>query len=146
SLGTEKLKEWQNLAERQRLLAEIQIDKKKLKALHGTAVLSRYPIAQARLKPFQIVAYDWYGGEKKPLDVAEKGKRVGAKEIFLEKVKRQVRRGGRNSLIVTLDVPDLKEKRLTVAATHLESNASPESRQKQMEELLALLRDIRNPV
>ena len=146
SLGTEKLEEWQNLAERQRLLAEIQIDKKKLKALHGTAVLSRYPIAQARLKPFQIVAYDWYGGEKKPLDVAEKGKRIGAKEVFLEKVTRQVRRGGRNSLIVTLDVPDLKEKRLTVAATHLESNASPESRRDEMKELLVLLGDVRNPV
>jgi len=146
SLGTEKLEEWQNLAERQRLLAEIQIDKKKLKALHGTVVLSRYPIAQARLKPFQTVAYDWYGGEKKPLDVAEKGKRVGAKEVFLEKVTRQVRRGGRNSLIVTLDVPDLKEKRLTVAATHLESNASPESRRNEMKELLVLLGDVRNPV
>jgi hypothetical protein len=59
---------------------------------------------------------------------------------------RQVRRGGRNSLIITLDVPDLKEKRLTVAATHLESNASPESRRKEMEELLALVRDVPNPV
>ena len=46
SLGTEKLEEWQDAAERQRLLAEIQVDKKKLKALHGTAVLSRYPIGR----------------------------------------------------------------------------------------------------
>jgi hypothetical protein len=65
---------------------------------------------------------------------------------FLEKVYRQIRRGGRTSLIVTLDIPDLKEKELTVAATHLESNAKPEARQKQMGELLALLRDIHNPV
>jgi hypothetical protein len=35
---------------------------------------------------------------------------------------------------------------LTVAATHLESNASPEMRRKQMEELLASLRDTHNPV
>ena len=146
SLGTEKLEELKDEAERQRLLAEIQVDKKKLKALHGTAVLSRYPIRQARLEPFQTVGYDWYAGEKKALDPLEKGERIGAEAAFLEKITRQIRRGGRTSLIVTLDVPDLKEKRLTVAATHLESNASPEIRRAQMEELLVLLHDIRNPV
>ena len=76
----------------------------------------------------------------------KRGSASGQKRLFLEKVTRQIRRGGRNSLIVTLDVPDLKEKRLTVAATHLESNASPESRRKEMEELLVLLQDIHNPV
>jgi len=146
SLGSEKLEEWENEADRQRLLAEIRVDKTKLRALHGTVVLSRYPILEARLQPFQTEAYDWYAGEKKALDSLEKGKRIGVKAAFLEKVSRQVRRGGRTSLIVTLDVPDLKEKRLTVAATHLESNATPENRRKEMEELLLLLRDIHNPV
>jgi endonuclease/exonuclease/phosphatase family metal-dependent hydrolase len=146
SLGTEKLEEWENEAERQRLLAEIQVDKKQLRALHGTVVLSRYPILEARLKPFSTAGYDWYQGEKQALSPLEKGRRMGAKTAFLEKISRQIRRGGRTSLIVTLDVPDLKEKRLTVAATHLESNAAPEIRRKQMEELLKWLRDIRNPV
>ena len=146
SLGTEKLEEWENEAERQRLLAEIQVDKKQLRALHGTVVLSRYPILEARLEPFPTAGYDWYEGEKQALAPLEKGKRIGAEAAFLEKISRQIRRGGRTSLIVTLDVPDLKEKRLTVAATHLESNALPEIRRKQMEELLVLLRDIRNPV
>jgi len=146
SLGTEKLEEWENEAERQRLLAEIQVDRKQLRALHGTVVLSRYPILEARLKPFPTAGYDWYAGEKKSLDPLEKGMRIGAEAAFLEKISRQIRRGGRTSLIVTLDVPDLKEKRLTVAATHLESNASPKSRREQMEELLLLLGDIHNPV
>ena len=146
SLGTERLEELEDGPERQQLLAEIQVDKKKLTALHGTAVLSRYPIRQARLEPFQTPGYDWYAGERKPLDVFEKGQRKGAEAAFLEKITRQIRRGGRNALIVTLDVPDLKEKRLTVAATHLEANASPESRRKEMEELLLWLRDIPNPV
>jgi endonuclease/exonuclease/phosphatase family metal-dependent hydrolase len=146
SLGTEKLEEWKNEAERQRLLAEIQVDKGQLRALHGTAILSRYPILEARLEPFPTAGYDWYGGEKKALDPLEKGKRLGADAAFLEKTLRQIRRGRRTSLIVTLDVPDLKEKKLTVAATHLESNALPKIRCKQMEELLLLLRDIRNPV
>jgi len=146
SLGTEKLEEWENEAERQRLLAEIQVDKKQLRALHGTVVLSRYPILEARLEPFPTAGYDWNAGEKHSLDPLEKGKRIGAEAAFLEKISRQIRRGGRTSLIVTLDVPDLKEKRLTVAATHLESNAKPESRRKKMEELLLLLRDIHNPV
>jgi len=117
-----------------------------LRALHGTAVLSRYPILEARLEPFPTAGYDWYGGEKKALASLEKGKRIGAEAAFLEKTLRQIRRGRRTSLIVTLDVPDLKEKKLTVAATHLESNASPKIRCKQMEELLLLLRNIRNPV
>jgi endonuclease/exonuclease/phosphatase family metal-dependent hydrolase len=146
SLGTEKLQDLENAADRQRLLAEIQIDKKKLKALHGTVVLSRYPILEARLVPFQTLAYDWYSGEKKPLDPLEKGKRIGSEAAFLTKISREIRRGGRTSLIVKLDVPDLKEKRLTVAATHLESNAKPEIRRKEMEELLLSLRDISNPV
>jgi endonuclease/exonuclease/phosphatase family metal-dependent hydrolase len=146
SLGTEKLAEWQNKAERQRLLAEIQVDKDQLRALHGTAVLSRYPILEARLEPFPTAGYDWFRGERKALDPLEKGKRLGADAAFLEKTVRQIRRGRRTSLIVTLDVPDLKEKKLTVAATHLESNALPKIRCKQMEELLLLLRDIRNPV
>jgi endonuclease/exonuclease/phosphatase family metal-dependent hydrolase len=146
SLGTEKLEEWKNDAERQRLLAEIQVDKGQLRALHGTAVLSRYPILEARLEPFPTAGYAWYGGEKKALDPLEKGKRLGADAAFLEKTLRQIRRGRRTSLIVTLDVPDLKENKLTVAATHLESNALPKIRCKQMEELLVLLRDIRNPV
>jgi endonuclease/exonuclease/phosphatase family metal-dependent hydrolase len=146
SLGIEKLEEVESVAERRQLLAEIQVDKKQLKALHGTVVLSRYPIRQARLEPFHTVGYDWYAGERKALDPLEKGQRLGADAAFLEKVKRQIRRGSRTALIVTLDVPDLKEQRLTVAATHLESNASPETRRKQMEELLLLLRDIPNPV
>jgi endonuclease/exonuclease/phosphatase family metal-dependent hydrolase len=146
SLGTEKLEELENGAERRQLLAEIQVDKRKLRALHGTVVLSRYPIVEARVRPFQTPAYDWYTGEKKGLDPLEKGQRFGAEKAFLETITRQIRRGGRSSLIVTLDVPDLSEKRLTVAATHLESNAAPESRRKEMEELLALLRDIPNPV
>ncbi len=146
SLGTEKLAEWQNKAERQRLLAEIQVDKDRLRALHGTAVLSRYPILEARLEPFPTAGYDWFRGERKALDSLEKGKRLGADAAFLEKTVRQIRRGRRTSLIVTLEVPDLKEKKLTVAATHLESNALPKIRCKQMEELLLLLRDIRNPV
>ena len=146
SLGTEKLEEWKDEAERQRLLAEIQVDETQLRGLHGTVVLSRYPILEARLKPFQMAGYDWYGEEKQALSPLEKGKRVGAEAAFLEKITRQIRRGGRTSLIVTLDVPDLREKQLTVAATHLEGNASPEVRRKEMEELLSSLRDISNPV
>lgn len=146
TLGTETLPGLKDPGERQQLLAEIQVDKGKLKSLHGTVVLSRYPIRQARLKPFQTVGYDWYAGEKKGLDILEKGARVGAEAAFLEKVTRQIRRGGRTSLIVTLDVPELKEQRLTVAATHLESNASPESRRKEMEELLSWIEDTPHPV
>jgi endonuclease/exonuclease/phosphatase family metal-dependent hydrolase len=146
TLGTETLPEIEDPEERRQLLAEIHVDKARLTVLHGTVVLSRYPIREALLKPFQTVGYDWYAGEKKGLDILEKGQRTGAQAAFLEKATRQVRRGGRTALIVTLDVPELQEQRLSVAATHRECNAAPESRRQQMEALLARIHDIPNPV
>ena len=52
TLGTETLPGLKDPVERQQLLAEIRVDKTKLKSLHGTVVLSRYPIRQARLSRF----------------------------------------------------------------------------------------------
>ena len=65
-------------------------------------------------------------------------------DAFLEKVAAGERRT--TCLIVTLDVPDLPEEKLTVAAPHLENRAQPKARREQMNELLVSLRDVRNPV
>jgi endonuclease/exonuclease/phosphatase family metal-dependent hydrolase len=114
--------------------------------LHGVAVLSRYPIVDARLEPFDVQGYDWDGGERGGQSPLERGRRLTAEYVFRETIEREIRKGGRTSLIVTLEVPDLDEKRLTVAATHLEGRAKPEVRRLQMNELLENLREVAHPV
>lgn len=146
NLGTEDFEGIEEAGEREKLVAEIQVDKAKLRGLHGTAILSRYPIREARLVPFETVGYDWFAGEHKRVAAIEKGKRAVAGTVFLERVSREIRRGGRTSLIATIDVPYLPEKRATVAAPHLENRTKPENRRKQMAELLTLLEENRNPV
>ncbi len=146
NLGTEKFEQLEDEDERKRLVADIQVDKERLRALHGTAILSRYPIREAKLEPFSKQGYDWYQTEKDRTSRLEEGKRQVAETVFLQTISREVRRGGRTCLIVTLDVPDLPEKKLTVAAPHLENRAQPKARREQMNELLVLLRDVRNPV
>lgn len=146
NLGSENFEGIEDAAVREQLVAEIQVHKERLRGLHGTAILSRYPIRDARLVPFETVGYDWFAGEHKRVAPIEKGKRAVAGTVFLERVSREIRRGGRTSLIVTIDVPYLPEKRVTVAAPHLENRTKPENRRKQMAELLKLIEEDRNPV
>jgi len=68
-LGTDKFDDGEDEASRQQLLDEFHVDKDKLRALHGNAVLSRYPIRAARLVPF-TVGYDWFK-ESVPVRKAE---------------------------------------------------------------------------
>jgi endonuclease/exonuclease/phosphatase family metal-dependent hydrolase len=146
TLGIEQFEEMEDEEERKHLVADLQVDQDRLKALHGTAILSRYPIAEARLRPFEYQGYDWFRGEKERVSRIEAGKRGVASHVFLEKVSREIRRGGRTCLIVTLDVPDLPEKKLTVVAPHLENRADPKARREQMDELLQDLKEIDNPL
>jgi hypothetical protein len=113
-----------------------------VRALHGNAVLSRYPIQEARLVPFKA-GYDWFKETK--ITPLEKAKRKAA-ILIGEDLLQEVRRGGRTTLIVDLDVPELSSQRLTVAATHMENRAKPKVRRQQMMELLNEIRDTHNPV
>jgi hypothetical protein len=133
-LGNEQFQEVENPDERAKLLKAIEVDKAKIRALHGTAVLSRYPIRDVKAQPFDHQGYDWYHGEQNIVKL-ESGKRKAA-TLVGEKLGREVRRGGRTSLIVTLDVPSVKEGQVTIVATHLENRTDPKERRVQMEELL----------
>ncbi|MDA1313238.1 MAG: endonuclease/exonuclease/phosphatase family protein [Acidobacteria bacterium] len=146
TLGTEKFELIADPTERRERVNQIQIDPERLRALHGTAVLSRYPIIDARLAPFEFQGYDWYREEKSRVSKLEKGKRKLAEIAFQETIGREIRRGGRTTLYVTLEVPELPEGKLTIAAAHLESRTKPENRRKQMEELLTASRDIDHPL
>jgi Endonuclease/Exonuclease/phosphatase family len=118
------------------------VDKERLRALHGNAVLSRYPIRSARLVPYTI-GYDWFKESKiRPL---EKAKRKAA-VLIGEDLLRETRRGQRTTLYVDLDVPEAPGHRVTIACTHLENRAKPKIRRQQMEQLLNEMRDTANPV
>jgi endonuclease/exonuclease/phosphatase family metal-dependent hydrolase len=141
-LGTDTFDDGETKNEQQQLEQAFAVDKERLRALHGNAVLSRYPIRSARLVPFTM-GYDWFKESKiRPL---EKGKRK-AGLLIGEDLLREVRRGGRTTLYVDLDVPEAPDRRVTIACTHLENRAKPKIRRQQMEELLNQVRDTANPV
>jgi endonuclease/exonuclease/phosphatase family metal-dependent hydrolase len=135
------------------------VDASKSHNLHGNAILSRYPILKSRVIPLDTVCWDWNAGERKPKSFIQAGKDILAEKIFLEKMQRQIRHGGRNVLIADLAVPGtsakgtslefvpgMRDNVITVVTAHLEAKSSPECRAKQMKEVMAKIADIKNPV
>ncbi|MEZ5399347.1 MAG: endonuclease/exonuclease/phosphatase family protein [Bryobacteraceae bacterium] len=146
-LGTEMFEaDESEVEESARLRAEIEVDRTRYKGLHGTGILSRYPIRDASAEPFNVIGYDWYGAEKAKVSKVEKGKRFASEKVFLETILREIRRGGRTTLTVTLDVPDAPDGAITVVAPHLENRCKPEKRLEQMRELTASLQNVRHTV
>ena len=141
-LGTDTFEDKEDEQARQELLKQFAVDKDRLRAMHGNAVLSRYPIRDARLVPFKV-GYDWFKETK--ISSLEKAKRKAA-VLIGEDLLQEVRRGGRTTLFVDLDVPEVSGQRLTVASAHLENRTRPKVRRQQMEELLSQVSDVRNPV
>jgi hypothetical protein len=114
--------------------------------LHGTAIVSRFPLRNVRLVPFKNQGHDWYEDEKKGVSALEKSKRKGAGVVFGEKIAREVRRGGRMMLLADVEEPSIPGGVMTIVATHLEAKAKPAERLKQLEELLAQIQSLANPV
>lgn len=141
-LGTDAFDDGETPKQQEQLREMFEVDPDRLRALHGNAVLSRYPIRDARLVPF-TVGYDWFKESKiRPL---EKAKRKAA-VLIGEDLSREVRRGQRSTLYVDLDVPDAPLGQVTIASTHLENRAKPSVRRRQLSELLNEVRDVPNPV
>jgi hypothetical protein len=113
--------------------------------MHGTAILSRYPIRKATLRPLPV-CYDWYAGEKKEISELESARRKGADLAFMERITREIRRGGRTALIVELAVPESPTGAVTVVAPHLENKCKPECRAKQALQILDWIKSDPNPV
>ena len=141
-LGTDTFEDNEDEQARQQLLEQFSVDKDRVRALHGNAVLSRYPIRDARLVPFKV-GYDWFKETK--ISPLEKTKRKAA-ILIGEDLLQEVRRGGRTTLFVDLDVPEVSGHRLTVVSAHLENRTKPKVRRQQMDELLHEIQDVRNPV
>ncbi len=123
-----------------------EVDVERYKGLHGTAILSKFPLENVRLIPFKNQVYDWFESEKKAVSLIEKGKRKLVGQVFLEKALKEVRRGGRTMLIAEIVDPRFPAGRATVVATHLESRTSPRKRKVQLNELLETIKPINTPV
>jgi len=128
-----------------RLQRDLQVDRQQYHGLHGTAILSRYPIERARILRLPD-CYDWYAKEYAAISKLERGRRWSARKLFRERVERELRQGGRMALIADLSVPDLPTGSATIVATHLENKCPPGCRRRQMQKLLADLRSDNNPV
>jgi endonuclease/exonuclease/phosphatase family metal-dependent hydrolase len=114
--------------------------------LHGTAILSRYKLSDARLIPFECKGHDWYADEKKRASAFAKAQGAAGAAVFKEQILRQVRRGGRMMLQADLVGDDLPTGAVTVVATHLEDMTTPANRLKQLEEVLHQIASIKHPV
>lgn len=119
------------------------IDKKRYLGLHGTAVVTKYPIIAAEVVRLPD-CYDWFVDENSKLAAIEKVKRVAAEKIFATKVLTELRRGGRMALLVKLLLPN--DKTVTVVATHVENRCEPECRQRQLKYLLNVIKVIDGPI
>jgi len=144
NLGLEKVKMDDKDAQED-IQKSFDVDKKRYLGMHGTAVLSRYPIRNATLRPLPV-CYDWYAKEKEEISKLESGRRAGANLAFMERIAREVRRGGRTVLIVQLEVPESPTGELTVVAPHLENKCKPDCRAKQARQILEWIRGDKNPV
>ncbi len=146
--------------------ARVAVDTNAPRALHGNAILSRYPIRKnVRLKPLQRSlgrangCWDWNADERRDVNFADAllqaGTSIVKEKIFLQKTARELRHGGRTSLIADLVVNGLDGKPLTVVNAHIEAKGTPKCRQDQMSELLEnvaefrkarTIREVDNPV
>lgn len=145
ALGLERFEELP-LAEAAKLQSEISVNRPRYRGLHGNAILSRFALENVRLEPFEHQPHDWYKDELASVKPLEEGKRKAGELIFEEKVRREVRRGGRMMLSAELRDARLPGGRMAVVATHLEDKTKPEGRREQLEELLARIKDAGAPV
>jgi endonuclease/exonuclease/phosphatase family metal-dependent hydrolase len=144
--GAESIKNQAPAGDETKLAGVSEREKDRYEGLHGTAILSRFPIKRAALVPLTYRPYDWYKEEKRRLSVAESMRRQMGQVFFLQRFQRQIRYGARSVLIAELDVPQLPERSLTVVATQLENHCGPPGRRRQMQEVLSLIKEIKGPL
>lgn len=141
------LEEWHApvIADDVRFLEDHKVDKAKYRGFHGSAILSRMPLKNVRLHRF-TPCYDWFEKEKTAVSELEKGKRLAADKVFLERIGREIRQGGRIVLLADVETKDSPTGFVTIVNAHLENKCLPACRQKQMDEVLELISGVKNPL
>jgi endonuclease/exonuclease/phosphatase family metal-dependent hydrolase len=143
-LGAEKVElKDEDLAAR--IQKEMEADPQRLRALHGSAILSRYPIHDPRILRLPD-CHDWFTDESKPVPLIEKSKRFASNKAFLEELTSERRRGGRIVILAGLEIPEAPGSSITVAAAHLENKGKVQCRATQMNFLLDRIKSISGPV
>jgi len=145
NLGIEKFVDEEGKEDKE-LEEFLRVDPSRYKGLFGSAILSRYPILSVKFFQLRNQAYDWYHQEQESISALEKARRRGAKAVFLERLFREIKIGGRVFLQADLYVPELPGKRLSVVNIHLEIKCKPEGREIQMAEILSHIIAIDNPI
>lgn len=120
------------------------VDKNKYKGLHGTAILSKFPLSNVRIYRLPKY-YDWFKDETTRMSEIERIRRNVADKAFKEQVIREIRQGSRMAIIADVTLPSNGEK-LTIVATHFENRVLPVYRQKMLRELLSEVSDVNNPL
>ena len=144
NLGIKKFTEQERIFLEQEALRQLDnIEKDKFLGLHGTAILSKYPILNAKIIRLPD-CYNWYLEESEKLSALEFVRRETAQKIFLSKVLTELRHGGRMALVADILLPN--QQVITVVGTHLENRCVPGCRYKQFDFLLNRLRSIKNPL
>lgn len=121
-------------------------DPARYKGVFGLAVLSRYPIKNARCFQLRTQPYDWFEGEKAETALTEDTRRFAAEIVFENKAVREMKVGGRIFFQVDLEVPGLPSNTLSVIHNHLEIKAQPQDRDAQLAEILTHIGDIPHTV
>ena len=143
-LGVKKFSKAEKLFLEEMALKQLDnVDKNKFHGLHGTAILSKYPIINAKIIRLPA-CYDWYRAEQDKLSALELVRRKTAQQIFSEKILTELRHGNRMAVVADLLLPN--KQKITVVATHLENRCVSKCRYNQLEFLLSRLRNIRNPL
>lgn len=124
-------------------LNDPQLDRLKLKALHGNAVVSKFPIKAVRYVRLPL-CYDWFNQEQDRLTVLEQARRTSSKVVINEEVLTEVRQGSRIALITDIEIP--RSGTVSVISVHLENRTIPKCRVEQIDTLLATIKDIKHPV
>lgn len=122
----------------------VTVDQAKYKGLHGTAILSKFPIKNVRILRLPEY-YDWFGSEVSRISTLEDTKRKFAQKIFKEEMIREIRQGNRMALIADVEIPGVSTP-VTIVAVHLENRTPPKNRVEQLKVVLDYIKDIKNPV
>lgn len=143
-LGEKKFTKEEKLYLEDKALHQLDsIDKNKYLGLHGSAILSKYPILNVKIIRLPV-CYDWYRAESDKLSALEFVRRKTAEQIFSEKILTELRHGNRMAIVADLLLPN--NQKITVIATHLENRCVPKCRYEQFEFLLNRLKGIKNPL
>jgi hypothetical protein len=81
ALGTEEFEEV-STEDRMTLKTQTAVDKSRYRGLHGSAILSRFPLENVRLQQFENQPHDWYKEELESVRPVEAGKRKAGELVF----------------------------------------------------------------